>query len=152
MSPSLRSDLRARLDVVAKRKNPFPCRELNPGRPARSLITILTELQGEEQDNVERNSNHHTASRALLSAAVGQLRIWTPSPLPSSRYRLAQRTPWPPHIKICCCSLLRICFSALWGVLTSVPDRGCHCVQISSGAHSPSSALLWVSKWQFISM
>jgi hypothetical protein len=34
----------ARLDAVAKRKIPRPCRESNPGRPARSLVTILTEL------------------------------------------------------------------------------------------------------------
>jgi hypothetical protein len=32
------------LDAVAKRKNPNPCRESNHGRPARSLVTVLTEL------------------------------------------------------------------------------------------------------------
>jgi hypothetical protein len=32
------------LDVVAKRKGPYPCRESNPGRLARSSVTILTEL------------------------------------------------------------------------------------------------------------
>jgi hypothetical protein len=32
------------MDAVAKRKIPNPLRELNPGRPARSLVTIPTEL------------------------------------------------------------------------------------------------------------
>jgi hypothetical protein len=31
-------------DAVAKKKGPYPCQESNPVRPARSLITILTEL------------------------------------------------------------------------------------------------------------
>jgi hypothetical protein len=35
---------RARLGMVVKRKIPGPCRELNPGHPACSLVTILTEL------------------------------------------------------------------------------------------------------------
>jgi len=35
---------RAGLDAVAKRKNPCPCRESNPGRTAFSLVTILVEL------------------------------------------------------------------------------------------------------------
>jgi len=35
---------RAGLDAVVKRKNPRPCRQLNPGRPTRSSVTILTEL------------------------------------------------------------------------------------------------------------
>jgi len=35
---------RAGLDAVAKRKNPCSCREPNPGSPAHSLVTILTEL------------------------------------------------------------------------------------------------------------
>jgi hypothetical protein len=37
---------RADLNAVAKRKNSIiaPCRELNPGLPARSLVTIVTEL------------------------------------------------------------------------------------------------------------
>jgi hypothetical protein len=34
----------AGLDAVAKRKTPSPYRETNPSRPARSRITILTEL------------------------------------------------------------------------------------------------------------
>jgi hypothetical protein len=34
--------LRANLDAVAKR-NPIPCRESNPGRPDRSLLSVLTE-------------------------------------------------------------------------------------------------------------
>jgi hypothetical protein len=34
------------LDGVAKTKIPIPCRELNPSRVARSLVTILTELSG----------------------------------------------------------------------------------------------------------
>jgi hypothetical protein len=34
----------AGLDVVVKRKNPCPCRESKPRRPARNLGTILTEL------------------------------------------------------------------------------------------------------------
>jgi hypothetical protein len=36
--------LRDGLDTVAKRKIPCPCWELNTGRPARGLVTILTEL------------------------------------------------------------------------------------------------------------
>jgi len=36
--------LRAGLDAVEKRKNPYPCREQEPGRRARSLLTILTEI------------------------------------------------------------------------------------------------------------
>jgi hypothetical protein len=37
---------RAGLDAMAKRKKSHhcPCRELNAARPARSLVTILTEL------------------------------------------------------------------------------------------------------------
>jgi hypothetical protein len=35
---------RAGLDAVAKRKTLYPCRDSNPGRPVRSLVTILTEL------------------------------------------------------------------------------------------------------------
>jgi len=38
-------DSRAGLDAMQKRKNPCLCRESNPGRPARNLVTILTELQ-----------------------------------------------------------------------------------------------------------
>jgi hypothetical protein len=34
---------RAGLDAVAKRKISLPSRESNPGRPARRLVTILTE-------------------------------------------------------------------------------------------------------------
>jgi hypothetical protein len=35
---------RAGLDAVMKRKKslPYPCRESNAGRPARSLVTIMT--------------------------------------------------------------------------------------------------------------
>jgi hypothetical protein len=38
--------LRGGLDAVAKRKKSYHCtsRELNPGRPARSLVCLLTEL------------------------------------------------------------------------------------------------------------
>jgi len=32
---------RARLDPVAKRKIPYPCRESNPGRPAPISVTML---------------------------------------------------------------------------------------------------------------
>jgi hypothetical protein len=41
-----RVGLRAGLDAVAKRKKSHqcPCWELNPGRPARSLVSVLTEL------------------------------------------------------------------------------------------------------------
>jgi hypothetical protein len=35
---------RGSLDVVAKRKNPCPCFELNPDHPACSSVTMLTEL------------------------------------------------------------------------------------------------------------
>jgi hypothetical protein len=36
---------RVGLDAVARRKkNPCPCRRSNPGRPARSRVTVLTEL------------------------------------------------------------------------------------------------------------
>jgi hypothetical protein len=38
-------DLRAGVDAEAKRKIRSPCRESNPVLPARSLITIVTELQ-----------------------------------------------------------------------------------------------------------
>jgi hypothetical protein len=37
-------DPRASLEAVAKRKILSHCRESNPGRPARSLITTLTEM------------------------------------------------------------------------------------------------------------
>jgi hypothetical protein len=37
---------RAGLDAEARRKILTPCRESNPGGPARSLVTILTELRG----------------------------------------------------------------------------------------------------------
>jgi hypothetical protein len=33
--------LKAGLDVVAKRKTPYPCRKSNPGRPARNLVAML---------------------------------------------------------------------------------------------------------------
>jgi hypothetical protein len=32
------------LDFVAKKKDPSPCRESNPGRPAHSVVILLTEL------------------------------------------------------------------------------------------------------------
>jgi hypothetical protein len=35
---------RAGLDAVVKGKSPCPCGELNPGRPARNQVSILTEL------------------------------------------------------------------------------------------------------------
>jgi hypothetical protein len=35
---------RAGLDAVVKRRIPSPCRELNPDRPGRSLVSIPTEL------------------------------------------------------------------------------------------------------------
>jgi hypothetical protein len=35
---------RAGLEAVEKRNIPCPCRELNPGRPARSLVAIPTSL------------------------------------------------------------------------------------------------------------
>jgi hypothetical protein len=34
---------RAVLDAMGGRKNPTPCRELNPDHPARSLVSIVTE-------------------------------------------------------------------------------------------------------------
>jgi len=34
----------AGLNVVQKKRNPCPCRESNPGRPARSLVIVLTEI------------------------------------------------------------------------------------------------------------
>jgi len=37
---------RAGVDTAARRRYPTFCRELNPGRPARSLVTKLTELCG----------------------------------------------------------------------------------------------------------
>jgi len=33
-------DPKARLDTVAKKKIPSPCRESNPERPVRSIVTI----------------------------------------------------------------------------------------------------------------
>jgi len=36
---------RAGPDAMVKRKILCPCRESNPGRPARSLVTVLTELR-----------------------------------------------------------------------------------------------------------
>jgi hypothetical protein len=44
-SPDNVLDPTADLDAVAKRKEPCPCRESNPVRRPRSLVTILTELQ-----------------------------------------------------------------------------------------------------------
>jgi hypothetical protein len=35
---------RTGLDAVVNRRNPCPCRESNPSRPARSLVTMITEL------------------------------------------------------------------------------------------------------------
>jgi hypothetical protein len=35
---------REAMNAVAKRKIPFPCRESNPGRPTRSIVSILTQL------------------------------------------------------------------------------------------------------------
>jgi hypothetical protein len=37
-------DPRAGLEVVAKREEFLPRREPNPGRPARSLVTVMTEV------------------------------------------------------------------------------------------------------------
>jgi hypothetical protein len=35
---------RANLDAVGKRESPCPCRESKPSRPARSSVTILTDI------------------------------------------------------------------------------------------------------------
>jgi hypothetical protein len=43
-SPLYPLDRKMGLDAVAMRKNPCFCREWDPGRPARSLVTVLTEL------------------------------------------------------------------------------------------------------------
>jgi len=40
---------RTGLDAVAE-KNPCPCRESNPGRSARSLVSILAEIFGSKLD------------------------------------------------------------------------------------------------------
>jgi hypothetical protein len=37
-------DPRASMDAVAKRENPYTCRGSKPSCPARSLVTMLTEL------------------------------------------------------------------------------------------------------------
>jgi hypothetical protein len=42
-------DPRDGVDVVARKKIPSLCRESKSGRPARSLVTILTELPPYEQ-------------------------------------------------------------------------------------------------------
>jgi hypothetical protein len=39
---------KAGVDAVKRKISHFPCRELNPGRPARSLVSILTEIPGHE--------------------------------------------------------------------------------------------------------
>jgi hypothetical protein len=43
---------RAGLDTVAKGKIPSTCRKLNPYRPSRSLVTILTELLLHKQPTI----------------------------------------------------------------------------------------------------
>jgi hypothetical protein len=42
---------RVGVDEAAKRKSPYPCRGSKPGRPARSLVTMLTELARREKEN-----------------------------------------------------------------------------------------------------
>jgi hypothetical protein len=49
---------RTGLDVTAKRKHPSPCRESNPGRPFRSLVTIPTELPCSVIKAPEKLSKH----------------------------------------------------------------------------------------------
>jgi hypothetical protein len=46
-------------DAVGKKRIPCPCRESNPGRPARRLVTILTELS--------RLPTNHKAACCMLS-------------------------------------------------------------------------------------
>jgi hypothetical protein len=65
---------RAHLDAVAKRRIPCPCRESNPGRPARSLVTIL-DIQNERTNKrghtrVLRFGNERETLRRLDYAVV----------------------------------------------------------------------------------
>jgi hypothetical protein len=55
-----RVDFRAGLYSVAKRKIPTPCRESNSARPARSLVTMLTELSRLIFWNDNYKSNLHS--------------------------------------------------------------------------------------------
>jgi hypothetical protein len=56
------------MDAVAKRKkyHHYPCRELNPARPARSLISTVTELPRLlallHNNNKCNNENHFTVT------------------------------------------------------------------------------------------
>jgi hypothetical protein len=58
---------RAGLDVVAKRKIPCPCWESSPGHPARSLVTVVTELS---QLHVNNSSSSSSSVTVMKSVAV----------------------------------------------------------------------------------
>jgi hypothetical protein len=50
--------LRAGLDAMEKRINPYPCRESNPGRAAHSLVAVPTELSRMKYHIVSRGDPH----------------------------------------------------------------------------------------------
>jgi hypothetical protein len=65
------------LDVVAMRKNPYSCRESNPGRPARSLVTIMTAIsppiEVNEIQETARNAHCAGEHRSTLSQSIQTL-------------------------------------------------------------------------------
>jgi hypothetical protein len=64
---------RDRLDEVARRENPSPCRESNPSRPAPSLVTTLTEIQLLRV--VMLNANYFVVKRKLKTQETVSYKI-----------------------------------------------------------------------------
>jgi hypothetical protein len=72
-------DPRADMDAVGEGKSlPRPCHELNAGQPARSLVTILTELPPLQQQNIATCINQKTASSSPFSMIKFVTMIYDP--------------------------------------------------------------------------
>jgi hypothetical protein len=65
---------RAGLDAVANRKKSHHCRfrELNPGRPARSLVTTLTDLSYSLRKESRVKINFYITMITVLGAGIAQ--------------------------------------------------------------------------------
>jgi hypothetical protein len=63
---------RTSLEVVVKRKNPWPCQESNTSHPAHSLVTILMELLG---PNIYISTLHNHSSIIHKSVQIKVLKM-----------------------------------------------------------------------------
>jgi len=87
---------KAGLDAVAKGKILFPCRKLNPGLPARHLVTTLTELPRLQACVPLQRSDERPRTLATVSSAPA------PPPATASRSDTASATaaccsPWAAY-------------------------------------------------------